>query len=582
MKKLLFIFLVTASVFSVYAGGSSELDKIVNPESFAYFEITNPDKGIEAVDAVLKDFGLMQILGIQSIKQELTKKSKKMDFQYVDFNKPFGFSLVYAPDAAEKIGIIAYIPLKNKKDFDKLLQSFPADGNEVLVNDGSYAVMASDKILVKDFPYKKNFDMTPLKDKNKHLVAGYLSVDSLFEITNEDGRTFRELFEQELAQTPEMDLNIGKIFNAYFGLLDQIKEAVFYADMDGTIVSADAKLAFRDKTKADEFIRKIPAGNNIKAMLEYLPEGYMMNFAADTDSATTYALSEMILDLIYEDDMSNAHKAQIEGLMKAVSDLSGPMAAACNMDYSKLMTMSMMAGTTGQAPNMDRMDLMDLTGIKLFEVIESSNPKAFIEANRKIMESDAYINFIKDLGGETMKIDLSINSGIKYRGISFDEFTVDARTRRAKPDEGGYQIPSISMNFKIYTAENGKMVFMGIGEGIQDTIAEIITSGGKPKVSVLSNKAVLNELKEVPDDAVAVGTFSMMTMLNSMMSALTGGMDFGQLLGGGGNSAGGFTYMTIDKSDLLMKSKYDLSELQGFVSFLSMMMQMSNMGTFGE
>ena len=580
MRKLLFILLVTASAFSVYAGGGSELDKMVNPDSIAYFEITDPDKGIEQIDAVLNDFGLMQILGVQSIKQELLRDPEKPIFQYMDFGKPIGFSLVYSPDAPEIMGTITYIPLKNKKDFKKMLQDFNPLFGEVLVNEGSYAVLADNEALLGDFPYKKNFNMDAIKDKDKHLLAGYVAFDNLLEITNEEGLTIRDMLNQELAADPEFDMATGKVMNAYIGVFEQIQDLVFYADMDGTVISADTKMTFRDNTKAEEFITKIPGGNNTAALLEYIPDGYMINAASDTNSETTFAFSKMIMDLLYRDDMSNAVKAQIESLIKSASDLSGPSVTAFNMDYSKLMGISMMGVTSDQMYSMEDMDLIDLMGMKLFQVIESSNPRAYIEAIKKMMDSDAYMNLVKELSAEEdIAIDLGYGRQTKYRGITFDEFSINMEIGPDYPDEYGFQKPPISFDVTFYMAENGKLVYTALGEGAKDVIAEIINNGGKPEVSVLDNKAVAASLGEVPEDAVMISTFSMMKMIESIISGFTSGMDLGQMMGGS-SSAGGYAYMTIENSDVFMKGEYDFEELRGFVTFMTMIMQMAGTDAF--
>ncbi|MBN1648834.1 MAG: hypothetical protein JW874_12440 [Spirochaetales bacterium] len=577
MKKLLFIGLFVIIAAAVFAGGKSETDAYVHPDTIVYIELTNPDAAMQATDTLLKELGLMSILGINSVKQELIGKIKGVNPEYIDFSRPVTFSMV-SPDGANPNGLIMMIPLKDKKFFAEIEKSFTLgkDGdNDVIIRAGTYALAANDKRLIEGMPFKRPLDLRSLDRKSGHLFSLYVSAENLMKLPamTEEG------IMAGLASVPGMETNpaLAPILRGFVNVIQQAKSITMYADIAGTEISSETTVEFLDGSKASDFISGLAAKDDLSGMLGLLPSGYLGTFVIQNDKESNHKLTAMMYDLFDQKVMTpQVKEALLDFDNKIVELTDGPVAAAFDFDYGKLLAMSM-------GPGMQQggsMDIVDMMGLQIYSVVKSGDPAAYRKVYGDMINSSAYQTYLKMSIGSNYSVKTNYVRDQKVKGISVDRFDISMKTNQVSDQSKKQrqqiqkQTPDMNINLSMYIASNSGYIFIASGDKALNDLIKALGNSGKPVTPYNSVAAVNESFSAVPKNAFMATTFSPLMMINSMIGGLTGGLDLG-LNTDIENPASAVGFIEMKDGALYAESRYEAAELKAIITIMGMFIKMA-------
>lgn len=571
MKKIILLLILAVCCTSLFAGGGSDINDFVHENTIYYLEIQNPEKAMEALDELLEELNLSNLLGITSIKAQLNNMITNFDLDDLDLSNPLGISIVYMPESRDPINnIMIMLPVKNKKSYKTLEESMDFRKGEVLIHVDDYAILATNEELIKDLPYKNAKNLEIISDRDDQMFTMYIDFSAMTNLMT-------TLIGEEM-QNSSYYGESAEVIDIMFSLLNymsaQFDETAMYMNINGTEISGDVRVTFAEKSSFEKLITSIPKPGNTKEILNKLPSGYIINSAVNIKSKEINSIAKELIMMVFPDINSDLIDTLYESYDEMDKLLPGPTAMGMNFDFMKyfqaIQTLSAMNFSSERSQGQEYFDIIEMMGLNAITISECSDPAAYRKLYSDALSSDSFKSLMSAMSEDLMEIDFDYVENTTFMGISFDTLTVNMKQQKNTDVEYYYSsLPLFSTNLTMHIADYDGYLYMGIGEGSKNEIIALIKADGKPAPSFMEANEMEKALKYMPNDAIAVEQYSIMGMVNGMIAGLLGSSQNSSSDTGSGITG----YMTIDDKVLNFHTEYDLGELSSIISLLGLFMQ---------
>ena len=576
MKKTFIAVCLIFLCLPIFAGGKTEFSDLIHPDTVVYTEITNPEALISQSDSVFGNLGLLQIAGIGSFRQEISKSLKNADLEFVDLSKPIGICSLgneNPMDPLSKEKTIIVLSVKGKKEFEKLKASLPTDkGLEIKLVD-NFAVISDDPQLIAKLPYKKPMDISALKRRDENLLSICVNMQNTINTLNKED--IKQLLKTQDGPSANSADNSDKIIDALFTIREQSDSLTIYLNLEGPKIAADLEFEFIDGTKADEFILGMKKGKDVIDLYSLVPQNYIGSTVMHLDPESMKELSSMSTDLYIEDKFSQADKQRISQYIEEISNtLTGDIALAFDMDSSGYMQfiLGMTAGPGLMSYNNYGGNIMDIMGLEAFGIARSSDPKKARDIYCDYLKDPVVYKFMAEMENQGIKYDYDIKRNIKISGIDFDEISYQIDMSESfENDAAGMSSMFSKMEMKFYLTDYKGMLLMAYGSKARRDAIDLIKNNGTLKSPLSKSADFIQNLKEIPADSQFIANLSISDLLSGMMSSFMGAFGGGTSMAQSG--PGIIAYGKLDGGKAKISFFYDLSEIKEFMTIIGLLMQ---------